>query len=143
MQGYVYTELCDIEYELCGVYDEQRQPKSLAAVAADVNAETVLVVDLLPERPGADLVTPDGAIDLRVAVSHHGREPLEGRLVWSWEHDGDDGSTPASARPFELGAEVAVTAALPEGTETARLHLRLEDAESRVRARTVVDVARA
>lgn len=143
MQGYVYTELCDIEYELCGVYDEQRQPKSLAAVAADVNAETVLVVDLLPERPGADLVTPDGAIDLRVAVSHHGCEPLEGRLVWNWDHDGDDGSTPASARPFELGADVAVTAALPEGAETARLHLRLEDAETRVRARTMVDVARA
>jgi hypothetical protein len=144
MQGYVYTELFDVEYELCGVYDEQREPKLGHAAAVDANAETALVLDLVPVRPGADVVVAaDGAIAFAAAVSHHGTDTLHGRIAWSWEGEGDDDTRTAQVdvAPFRL-VPVDVRDVLPRQQSTGRLLVRFEDHDGHVRARTYVDVAR-
>lgn len=143
--GYIYTELYDIEHETVGVYTYDRRTKDLGgAVPSDVNAETVLIVDLIPESPGRDLVLPPVSerdpgtgdpVVVPVRVSHHGRDPLLGTLHWSL---GDaSGTTPVEAKPFAVTDPIVL--ALPP--TTGRLLLWATDAANAVVARAFVDLA--
>lgn len=147
LAGYVYTELYDIEHESAGLLDFERRRKDLAGVdPAEVNAPTTLVVDVVPVAPGRDLLTETRDFTIGVRVSHHGAEPVHGRLHTAWT--GVFGATPAGgwtaagaagAKPFLLGTPTEVRATLPEGWTSGRLHLALVRDGVTV-ARTAIDV---
>ncbi|WP_219468725.1 glycoside hydrolase family 2 protein [Nonomuraea rhizosphaerae] len=148
LAGYVYTELYDIEHESAGLLDFERRAKDLAGVdPADVNAVTTLVLDVVPVAPGRDLLSESGQVTVTVRVSHHGTEPVGGRLRTAWtpvlgaappllEGDGPR----AEAKPFLLSAPAEVHARLPEGWTSGRLHLALVAEDGAVLARSAVDV---
>jgi hypothetical protein len=160
--GYVYTELTDVEHEMAGLLDADRRSKDRGGLdPRDVNAETVLVVDLVPAQAGADLAVPDADLVLDVHVSHHGSGVLRGQVRAAWVPAGtpfDDGggdglgvdgggappgvgSETVEAKPFELSPAVRVTVPPPGPVTAARLHLWLVDDDGAVRARTFVDAA--
>lgn len=156
--GYVYTELADVEHENAGLVDTDRRRKDLGGLdPADTNADTVLIVDLVPQHPGADIPVPSAPLSLGVRVSHHGPTPVEGQVRAAWveagrpfsavtrsksaEPDlaGTVSSDQVSARPFEVSQAVNVTVEAPPGP--ARLLLWLLDEDQQIRARTFVDAA--
>ncbi len=163
--GYVYTELTDVEHEMAGLLDAWRNPKDWGGLCpADVNADTVLIVDLVPLRAGADIEVPTADLTLGVRVSQHGSAPVTGRVCAAWAPAGrptrvPDGSGPESglgahgsidaqavertvpvtAVPFVVTDAVSVTVLPPGGP--ARLLLWLEDTSGLEVARTFVDAA--
>jgi len=160
LAGYVYTELYDIEHEMAGLLMADRSPKDLGNISpGDVNAETVLVLDLIPVRPGIDIELAGREVSLQVRCSHHGGTPVRGLLHWAWiphlalaggpaDHagtagitSGPSGALPLSAEPFVLGEPAGVSAELPEGWTAGRLRLWLEDGTA-TRATTSIDVVR-
>ncbi len=155
LAGYVYTELYDIEHEMAGLFAADRSAKDLGnIVPADVNADTVLVLDVLPVRPGLDLEVTGRAVTVCVRCSHHGDAPVHGRLRWAWTPhlaaagspaatagSATDSGVPLSAEPFVLSEAARVTAELPPGWAAGRLRLWLDD-ETGVRATASLDVVR-
>ena len=146
--GYVYTELSDVEHEMAGLVDADRRRKDWGGLdPADAFAETVLVVDIIPAHAGADIPVPTEAMDVTVHVSHHGTEPVLGRVHAAWVPAGAPfgaGTEPAvsadaTAEPFALSEGVVLSVAAPGGP--ARLHLWLTDSAEAVLARTFVDAA--
>jgi hypothetical protein len=83
LSGYVWTELYDIEHETAGVYSFDRKPKDTGGNPADItNAVTVLIPELDPKAPGADLVAGDGgAVEFALRISHHGPTALAAASV--------------------------------------------------------------
>jgi len=142
--GYIYTELCDVEHELCGIYTAERQPKDLDCDPDTINAETVIIFDLVPDGPGQDLIAPDGRVDVAVRLSHQGPRSIQGALTWAW--DGEErlaGSAAVAVRPYELTAPLPIRCSLPAGRFRGRLRVRLVDAEDRCVAFGFLDVATA
>ncbi|GAB4004305.1 glycoside hydrolase family 2 [Glycomyces albus] len=83
--GYVYTEFADVEHEAAGLLDANRRPKDWGGcVPAEINADTVLVLDLVPLAAGADIEPPAEAFGLDVRVSHHGSESVSGVVHAAW-----------------------------------------------------------
>src|SRR5690606_32989898 len=92
--GYVYTELADVEHEAAGLLDIDRRPKEWGgAVPAHTNADTVLVLDLVPLAAGADIEPPSAPFVIEAHVSHHGRDAVTGIVHAAWASAG----TPADA----------------------------------------------
>jgi len=139
--GYIYTELCDVEHELCGVYTADRAPKDLGCDPATINAETMLVFDLVPVRPGLDVVAPSGTAAVEVRVSHQGPRPLEGTLEWGWDNEPAAGRSAVDVLPYELTTPLDLRCSLPNGMSRGRLNVGLIDAEGLLRASGCVDVA--
>ncbi|MEV4469865.1 sugar-binding domain-containing protein [Nonomuraea sp. NPDC049504] len=148
--GYVYTELYDIEHEMAGLLDHERRAKDLGGVRpSDVNATTTLVLDVVPVAPGRDLLSESGRVSVPVRVSHHGAEPVNGHLHTAWTPVlGAPPAGPAAfgaegpwieAKPFLLSGPAEVTAELPDGWTSGRLHLALVS-DGVVVARSAVDV---
>ncbi|MBI5160500.1 MAG: glycoside hydrolase family 2 [Micrococcales bacterium] len=141
--GYVYTELTDVEHEMAGLVDADRRTKDRGGLAPQaVNADTVLVVDLVPVAAGADIPVPTAPFDLGVRISHHGPDPLRGTLRAAWGPAGSphppvhaelDISVP-EVTPFRVSQPIRLLMRPPGGP--ARLHLWLDD-----RAHTFVDAA--
>lgn len=147
--GYVYTELADVEHEMAGLLDIHRRPKDWGGLnPADINADTVLVVDLVPQRAGADIPVPAGPLALDVRVSHHGETAIDATLHAAWSMPGSpfppasreavDARARVTASPFTLSAPATLEVPGPNGP--ARLHLWLE-ADGRSIAHTFVDAA--
>jgi hypothetical protein len=154
LAGYVYTELYDIEHEMAGLLAADRSAKDLGSISpADVNAETVLVLDVVPVQPGIDLELAGREASFAVRCSHYGAAPARGRLSWAWqphlaatpvlEPAAATGTSGPSlfAEPFVLSEPVQVTAELPRGWTAGRLRLWLRD-ETAVLATTSLDVVR-
>ncbi|HEX4402802.1 MAG TPA: glycoside hydrolase family 2 TIM barrel-domain containing protein [Galbitalea sp.] len=155
LSGYVWTELYDIEHEMAGLYDADRQLKDSGGnVPAYTNADTVLIPNVVALSPGKDFVAAsDGSVTFEVRVSHHGTAPVNGALVSVWsaplaEIDISTALTTravsaghASADPYRIGGAVQVAAQLPEGSSAGRLHVALV-VDGSVIAVTAVDVVR-
>ncbi|WP_155830391.1 glycoside hydrolase family 2 protein [Glycomyces tenuis] len=148
--GYVYTEFADVEHEAAGLLDTWRRPKDWGgARPADVNADTVLVLDLVPLAAGADIEPPTGPLALDVHVSHHGRDSVSGAVHAAWLPAGtpvgvpvpkpEVSSGPVTAEPFRLSSAATITVPPPSGP--ARLLLWLADESGRVLARSFLDAA--
>lgn len=147
--GYIYTELSDVEHERAGIVDADRRPKDLGGLdLADINRETVLVVDVVPAHAGADIAVPSEPFDLDVHVSHHGSAPLAARVRAAWSSGGSPRprgesflveSEPVKAEPFALTCAVRLQVPPPGDVGAARLHLWLVDDDDVVRACTFVD----
>lgn len=148
--GYVYTELADVEHESAGLFTADRQPKDIGGLSpADANAETVVIVDLIPAQAGTDIDLPASDLTLTLRVSHHGPHELTGRIRAAWVPAGQPfgaAAVPADAetatvtvQPFIVCAPTELTVAPPTYRPNARLLLWLEDTSGKVRARTFVD----
>jgi hypothetical protein len=148
--GYVYTELADVEHEAAGLFDADRRRKDWGGLdPADANAETVIVVDLVPRHAGADIRMPAAPLELDVHVSHHGAAALGARVHAAWAPAGErfGGRELAAttvteavvAQPFALSPAVTVRVAAPLSGASGRLMLWLVDETGAVRARTFVD----
>ena len=148
--GYVYTELADVEHEAAGLFDADRRRKDWGGLdPADANAETVLVVDLVPRHAGADIRMPAAPLELDVHVSHHGPAALTGDVHAAWVPAGEPFgertvpatavTAPVTAEPFTLSAAVTVRVGEPGAGASGRLLLWLVDEGGVVRARTFVD----
>lgn len=147
--GYVYTELADVEHESAGLFTAERRKKDLAGMnPADHNAETVIIVDLVPKQAGTDIETPLSTIELGVRVSHHGRETLIGRVNAKWilagqtvrsVADPDAGSIQFAVQPFVVTAAASIAVPTSTSTRYRRLALWFEDASGVTRARTFID----
>jgi beta-galactosidase/beta-glucuronidase len=146
--GYIYTELYDIEHETVGIYTYDRRTKDLGGnVPADVHADTVLILDVRPHRPGADLIGTGDPIELTLRVSHHGDEAIDGELYVAWTAPfappPEQGWSPAGAavadvKPFQLSNPIRLRLQPP--TVPIRMHLALVVADRTV-ARSCLDVA--
>ncbi|SDK88283.1 Glycosyl hydrolases family 2 [Glycomyces sambucus] len=148
--GYVYTEFADVEHEAAGLLDADRRPKDWGgAVPADVNADTVLVLDLVPLAAGADIEPPAAPFTVDVHVSHHGPTAASGTVQAAWVPAGTPHGTavpapaattdPVKAEPFRLSPAVPLTVPAVDGP--ARLLVWLADDEGRVLARAFLDAA--
>ncbi len=153
--GYVYTELVDVEHEAAGLRDINRQAKDLGGLdPRDVNADTVLVLDVTPACAGADVPVPDGPWALDVHVSHHGSTPVWGWVQAAWVAAGTPPrvgetavldvaqaqSAVVVAEPYVLSAAVRLNVPPPGDVAAARLLVWLVDAtDGQIRARTFVD----
>ena len=139
--GYVYTELTDVEYELCGIYDFDRAAKpDLDCDAAAVNGETVLILDHIPRDRGLDYLSVDGRVQVPVRISHHGRERLEGALCWRFAGSGESARAPGAVEPFVCSEPIDVSVELPDGVTSGRLEFWFEDDAGAKRAATHLDV---
>jgi hypothetical protein len=142
VSGYIYTELYDVEHELCGIYTAERRPKDLGCNPADVNAETVIIFDLIPERPGLDYRIRDRALDVSVLISHQGAQPLRGRLTWGWEGEATPPTTQEmEIAPFTITQALPLHHILPVDRQEGRLNVRFIDDTGRCRAYEFLDVA--
>jgi hypothetical protein len=148
--GYVYTEFADVEHEAAGLLDAWRQPKEWGGVIpSDVNADTVLVLDLVPRAAGADIEPPVAGLELSVQVSHHGPERIAGRVHATWVRAGhpitqlppmgETASETVSAEPYVLSEATTVT--VPPRSAAGRLLLWLSDHSGTVLARAFLDAA--
>ncbi|WP_067194895.1 glycoside hydrolase family 2 protein [Microbacterium sp. XT11] len=147
--GYVYTEFSDVEHECAGLLTEDRRAKDWGGcVPAHVNADTVLVLDLIPARAGADLATPVDAFDLDVHISHHGRHAVRATVHAAWVRAGGDAESlpqaqastaPIDALPFTLSD--AARLSVPARAAAGRLLLWAVDAAGTVIARSFLDAA--
>ena len=148
--GYVYTEFSDVEHECAGLLTEDRRTKDWGGcVPAHVNAETVLVLDLVPARAGADLATPVAAFGLDVRVSHHGVSSVSAVVHGAWVAAGSPTDAVVSAgvvssseiavEPFALSDAVSLT--VPASAGPGRFLLWATDAAGDVIARAFLDAA--
>jgi len=146
-RGYVYTELYDVEHENAGLLFYDRSAKDLAGVdPKDVHAETLIIFDLVPTGPGRDVVDPKGRVATSVRVSHHGRKPIEGKLLTAWSaHLSNELVGPwiegsgVSAEPFQVSEQAPLNATLPPDRINGRLHVALI-VQDNVVARSFLDV---
>jgi hypothetical protein len=118
-----------------------------------VNACTVLVVDLVPARAGADIEVPTLGLRLDVHVSHHGADAVLGRVCAAWVPAGTPfpqvgvqvapgtRSEVVKAEPYVLSPAVGIDVPAPGGVDAARLLLWLAGDSGTVLARTFVDAA--
>jgi hypothetical protein len=148
--GYVYTEFADVEHEAAGLLDVQRRPKDWGGcVPAWVNAETVIVIDLVPRAAGADIEPPTTPLSLDVHISHHGSTAVSGAVHAAWVASGtpidrvverpDVSTSAVKAEPFLLSRSVTVT--VPACPGSARLLLWFAEAGGRVLARSFLDAS--
>lgn len=142
MVGYIYTELFDIEHELCGIYTDARVMKDLDCDPAAVNAETVLIFDTIPLHRGCDVVTSNGNVRIDVRVSHQHPEPFSGELAWGWDRALPVGRVTCVVAPFEISAPMTLTCTLPAGVNHERLHVWVSDQSDARPASTYLDVVR-
>jgi hypothetical protein len=138
--GYIYTELYDVEYEVVGLYNAQRVLKNLGFAPTMVNAETVIIFDMTPERIGCDLTVTGERFQVEVIISHTGPEPLEGFLSWGWEGEAPFGSAILQATPFVNTPRVALPMLVPQGFQKGRLVVRLVDRSGEERAYGFIEV---
>lgn len=148
--GYVYTEFSDVEHECAGLLTEDRRTKDWGGCdPADVNADTVFVLDLVPERAGADLALPVAGFELGVHVSHHGDAPLSLSIHGAWVSAGSPMDAARAAdvvstsrldvKPFELSGSVPL--AVPATGTAGRFLIWATDVDETVVARAYLDAA--
>lgn len=148
--GYVYTEFADVEHEAAGLLTADRRAKDWGGcIPADVNADTVLVLDLVPLSAGADILPPIEPLGIDLRVSHHGDSALEATVHAAWvpagspvgelpEH-GDASSGSVRVEPFRLSETVTIT--VPPSGGAARLLIWLLDERGGLSARAFLDAA--
>jgi beta-galactosidase/beta-glucuronidase len=156
--GYVYTELADVEHEGAGLVDTDRRRKDWGGLdPADSNAPTVVVIDVVPERAGADIPVPTAPLSISVRISHHGTAAISGRFHAVWVEAGRPFATlvdargsapvitgtvvsaPLTAQPFALTEAVDITVPTPTGP--SRLLVWFADDAGEVLARSFIDAA--
>lgn len=142
-QGYVYTELYDIEHETVGVYAFDRSSKDQGGFDhRTVHAETVICPMVEPIQVGFDVVAPGSQpLPFTVVVSHHGREPLTGTLGWKLDGATQWSDVVVRIEPFVPSAPVTLQVDLPARYERTTLQLRVVSDAGGIVARTHIDLS--
>lgn len=144
ISGYIYTELYDVEHELCGLYDAERHLKPLGCDPAWVNAETTFIFASLPQRSGLDYIVDGGELEFGLQLSHQGAQALPGQLTWWWgEVSEQKQSQTLRIDPFTITETFVLHTTMPLDDKRGTLHLQLLDEQDRVRAYAFLDVAQA
>jgi beta-galactosidase/beta-glucuronidase len=139
--GYIYTELYDVEYEKVGIYTATRQLKDLGCDPKMVNAETVLCFDMVPVSPGLDYLAKDRKVKVNLLVAHHGKKLISGKLRWEWITDPNEPRTfPVQVQPFEIRHLLTIETTLPADLDQAQLLVRLIDEHEKVLATNFLDI---
>lgn len=156
MSGYVYTELTDVEHEMAGLLDANRNPKEWAGcIPSAVNADTVIVLNVVPREAGADIAIPFAGQLIGFHLSHHGVSEIRGRAYAMWipAHSPVDfdirkvagaagvhvSACEVFAEPFILSPEFSLSVSGIE--DPARLLIWVEDESGVVCARAYLDAA--
>ena len=136
IQGYVVTELTDVEWEANGWLDYWRRPKLFHRDLADVNAAVALIAR--PERPN---VWGGDRVAVAVHVANTTDRAIGGRLRWQLTGTELAGELPFTAGPHGVTASLPITFAAPgDRPRLARLELELHDGEG-IAARTYAELA--
>lgn len=138
--GYVYTELYDVEHEIVGLFDADRQLKKLGCNPADLNGETVVCFDITPIKPGLDYLAVDGRVQIAARLSHHGENPFAGSLRWGWQVDVGVDSAEIHAIPLQISAPVQIELCMPAGKKTARLFVSVDTQSGETLSTNFVDI---
>lgn len=137
-QGYVYTELYDVENETVGVYTYDRKPKDQDGFRQSwAHADTVIAPLVDPLSYGADLVIAPGVTrTISVMISHHGAETVSGRL--SAVRDGEEVfGLAVTIESFEIAGPFDIDITGDEIPK--RIHLSI-NSDGTERAHTFIDV---
>ncbi|GHO86368.1 glycoside hydrolase family 2 protein [Dictyobacter formicarum] len=144
ISGYIYTELYDVEYELCGLYNAWRQLKPLGYDPKLVNADTVIIFDLVPHKPGLDYIVDQAELAIPYQISHQGSLPIRGQLLWWWESDSAHAShldLDDVVEPYTITAPQLLRFTLPSAQVSGRLHVQLLDGHGHSCAYAFLDIA--
>jgi len=126
---------------LCGIYTYDRRHKDLGCDPATINADTVIIFDIVPHGPGRDLIAPSGGVAVDVRIAHQGPDPIVGTLCWTW--DGQQtpvGQAPTTVRPYDITEPYALRCDLPAGSSTGCLLVWVTDAADQRRASGFLDI---
>ncbi|HEX7087495.1 MAG TPA: hypothetical protein VF198_14115 [Vicinamibacterales bacterium] len=140
IQGYVITELTDINWEANGLMDMWRRPKAYARALAQIQQPDVL----LPESRARNVVS-GSPVDVIVRLSRYGAtDPAGATLRWSLESGAPGGSVPiggtvARGEVAEIG-RFRITAPTVTRPSRERVTIVLEDAAGKTLASTTHDL---
>lgn len=121
IQGWVVTELSDIEWEANGWLDYWRQPKSFTFQLGDLNADLTLVA--LPERR---TVWGGDPVCVSVWLSNISSRCVDGTLRWRVEGTPLGGDVPAAIGPFQSAANASAIRFTAPDDRIANARLLLE-----------------
>ncbi|MFN8490187.1 MAG: glycoside hydrolase family 2 TIM barrel-domain containing protein [Caldilineaceae bacterium] len=142
--GYIYTELYDIEHELVGIYTAARKLKEFGFEPTMVNAETVIIFDHIPLRPGLDYLARENKVAVSVMISHNGDAQIHGQLHWRWDDTEQAlGHATLSVNPFTLSPAIPIEIAMPAETPHAKLRVYFLGNDGQCLAYNFMDVANA
>jgi hypothetical protein len=139
IQGYVYTELTDIEWEHNGFFNYDRTPKVFAydAFIPDMRVNELNGADFVGfDAPPAIVARPGETITVPIFISHYSDRTFEPRLRW-WADGFDDKadhivlSSPqtiaASWKAYDVKVQAPIRIKLPDRAFVGSLNLTLRD----------------
>jgi hypothetical protein len=135
IQGYVVTELADIEWEANGWLDYWRQPKLFHGDLADVNAAVALIA-----RPERTNIWGGDRVAVGVQVANTTDRTVRGRVRWQLTETELAGELPVTAGPHGVTPSTPIVFAAPDDRpRLARLELGLHDGDG-IAARTYAEL---
>src|SRR5262249_42114049 len=139
IQGYVYTELTDIEWEHNGFANYDRTPKAFGydAFVPDMRPNELNGADFIGSGgPPARVVRPGGAVTVPVFVSHFSDRAYRPAVRWwvdGWTDEADSlmvvtpRSRPASWKAYDVEELEPVTFTAPDRPFVGSVNLTLRD----------------
>lgn len=139
IQGYVYTELTDIEWEHNGFFNYDRTPKQFGydAFIPDMRPSELNGADFVGfDAPPAIVARPGETITVPVFISHFSDRTFEPKLRW-WLDGADDRgdvimvssprSIPATWTLYDVKEQEPIRVKLPDRPFVGSLNLTLRD----------------
>lgn len=152
IQGYVYTELTDIEWEHNGFFNYDRTPKHYGfdAFLPDMHVNELQGDDFVGYvGPPAIVAKPGATITVPVFVSHFSDRTFAPKLRWWLDGLDDRGdsimasspqSIPAAWRPYDVTEQEPIRVKLPDRPFVGALNLTLRDPENHRFAANYVNI---
>lgn len=89
ISGYVYTELVDVEHEMAGIYDINRNSKDLGGTDPwFINSDIFIIVDLVPLQAGLDVGKDELPSGFNVLIDSRSCVDMVGTLLVGWSRAG-------------------------------------------------------
>lgn len=152
VQGYIYTELADIEWEHNGFVNYDRTPKVFGydAFLPDMRVNEMNQPDFVGfDAPPAIVAKPGETIKVPVFISHYSDRDHPVALRWwvqGWDHRADEimvstpKSIPAKWKRYDVTWQEPITVKLPDEPFVGALILTLRDEQNHRFASNFVNV---
>lgn len=143
IQGYVYTELTDIEWEHNGFFNYDRSPKDFGyeAFLPDMWINELNGPDFVGyDAPPAIVGRPGETIEVPIFISHYSVRDFEPKLRWwlqGWDDRGDEvmasrpQTIPAKWDPYQVTWQEPIRVKLPDTPFVGALIVTLRDPTNR------------